>query len=329
VDAVRTALDYARINLHGGSYGTRLGLEVLRQYPSTVRAAVLDGVAPPGMNWAVEMVRRHDTALNVLFEHCRADARCNRAFPGLDSAFYRVVRRLDATPTNVRVGERIQTLDGEALRNFVWHGLFDVQTTRWLPVIIARLDHGDAGLWGRILTEGASDPIGGGMAWGMSFAIECSEAWTVQSPAVVRAAAGALHPAVREHAVRYFAASSDVCRQWDVPPARGLRREPVHSDVPTLLLSGEFDTGTPPAFAELAGRTLSRHYHYVFPYFGHSDGFLSDCHASIVAAFLDDPEHPPPTTCLAELERPVFITEFPAGRRGDRARGSFVLRSMH
>lgn len=81
------------------------------------------------------------------------------------------------------------------------------------------------------------------------------------------------------------------------------------SDIPTLLISGEFDPGTPPAFAALTAETLTRHYSYVLPYLGHCDGFFSHCHASLSSAFLDDPPHPPDDACVAQLERPPFIVE--------------------
>ena len=48
-DAVRQALGAEQINIVGGSYGTRAVLEYQRQFPKTVRRAVIDGVAPPDM----------------------------------------------------------------------------------------------------------------------------------------------------------------------------------------------------------------------------------------------------------------------------------------
>jgi pimeloyl-ACP methyl ester carboxylesterase len=69
VEDVRRVLGHERVNLQGGSYGTRLALEVMRRYPASVRAAVLDGVAPPQVDWPVEMAARYGAALHVLFEH--------------------------------------------------------------------------------------------------------------------------------------------------------------------------------------------------------------------------------------------------------------------
>jgi homoserine acetyltransferase len=38
-DAVRAALRYDKVNIVGGSYGTRAALEYLRQFPQQVRRA--------------------------------------------------------------------------------------------------------------------------------------------------------------------------------------------------------------------------------------------------------------------------------------------------
>ena len=43
---VRQVLGYSSINLYGVSYGTRLGLTIMKEYPTVVRSAVLDGVVP-------------------------------------------------------------------------------------------------------------------------------------------------------------------------------------------------------------------------------------------------------------------------------------------
>ncbi len=90
-------------------------------------------------------------------------------------------------------------------------------------------------------------------------------------------------------------------------PAPAIMKEPVSSDVPTLLLTGEFDPATPPAFAEMAAQTLGRHYLYVFPGMGHTDGFFSLCWSSIASGFLADPERAPDSSCIAQMGEPQFV----------------------
>src|ERR1041384_824064 len=46
MDDVRAALGYERLNLFGGSYGTRAALTYLKRHPQHVRAALLQGISP-------------------------------------------------------------------------------------------------------------------------------------------------------------------------------------------------------------------------------------------------------------------------------------------
>lgn len=50
VHDLRNALGYQQVNLWGISYGTRLGLEVMRLYPEGIRSVVLDSVYPPDVD---------------------------------------------------------------------------------------------------------------------------------------------------------------------------------------------------------------------------------------------------------------------------------------
>ena len=49
LDDVRAFLGYEKINVYGGSYGTRAALVYMRQHGDRVRSTILDGVAPPDM----------------------------------------------------------------------------------------------------------------------------------------------------------------------------------------------------------------------------------------------------------------------------------------
>ena len=51
LNQVRESLGYGRINLYGGSYGTRAAIVYVRRHPETVRSVVLDSVVPPDMTF--------------------------------------------------------------------------------------------------------------------------------------------------------------------------------------------------------------------------------------------------------------------------------------
>ena len=51
--------------------------------------------------------------------------------------------------------------------------------------------------------------------------------------------------------------SQAVCRAWGFREADDRDQEPVISDIPTLILAGEWDPSTPPSYGRLARRSSS------------------------------------------------------------------------
>ena len=80
LDAVRQALGATQWNLYGGSYGTRVALHYLRQYPEHTRTIVIDGVVPPDWNLGETMALDRQAVLDKLFIRCKNNAACRQSF---------------------------------------------------------------------------------------------------------------------------------------------------------------------------------------------------------------------------------------------------------
>src|SRR2546430_13804540 len=104
VDAVRAALGYQRINLWGGSYGTRVAQEFVRRYPSRVRSMVLDGVAPPAMRTTLDVWPPREKAPADVLAACAENADCKRAYPDLNATLEEIKTALGAS-RRVRVAD--------------------------------------------------------------------------------------------------------------------------------------------------------------------------------------------------------------------------------
>ena len=83
IDQAREALGYERINLWGGSYGTRAAMEYLRRYESRVRSVTLDGVAPPSLALPESFARDAGAALDKMFIACGKEAQCSKRYAEL------------------------------------------------------------------------------------------------------------------------------------------------------------------------------------------------------------------------------------------------------
>jgi pimeloyl-ACP methyl ester carboxylesterase len=84
-------------------------------------------------------------------------------------------------------------------------------------------------------------------------------------------------------------------------------REPAVSEVPTLILSGSFDSVTPLAWAYAAAETLPNSRIARIPGVGHFVTLESPCAQSIIASLLLRPDAPD-TNCVATLRPPPFVT---------------------
>ena len=71
------------------------------------------------------------------------------------------------------------------------------------------------------------------------------------------------------------------------------------SDVPSFLITGELDPITPPQTAYDTAATLSRSRLVVYPRGGHTPGFSSPCLLNAMAAFIEEPNTAPDTSCVA------------------------------
>jgi pimeloyl-ACP methyl ester carboxylesterase len=103
IASLREALGYAEYNFYGVSYGTLLGLHLMRDFPQGLRSVILDAVVPPQVDFNFEAVRTIDRAYTELFNACAADAECGRAYPNLEKVLFDLVDRLDKHPVTIQL----------------------------------------------------------------------------------------------------------------------------------------------------------------------------------------------------------------------------------
>jgi pimeloyl-ACP methyl ester carboxylesterase len=317
INDVRLALGYRSINLLGGSYGTLLAQAVMRDYPATVRSAILDSPAPLQALVQLELVRHFEPALQALFGACQSDADCVDDYPQLREKFYDVVERLNAKPVQLRVPggrngpPREFAMTGGRFAFVIWQSLYYSEAIPHLPRIVFDTAAGNNERLARLIEKTSPSAE---MSVGMQQSVECAEMAPFMKRDQFRLAAAKVSPALRQVAMNEFGDIGERCRIWDVPPAAARVKEPLRSGIPMLLLSGALDPATPPDSARRTAEMLSRHYLFVFPDSGHGVFRTSECARELIGAFLVDPARSPSHPCLAQLRGPVFVRN--AGRAG-------------
>jgi pimeloyl-ACP methyl ester carboxylesterase len=306
LEDLRLALGYDAWNLYGISYGTRLALTVLRDYPEGVRSAILDSVYPPQVDGLVELAPNAERALSVLFADCRADPACAAAYPDLEATLYEVLARADEQPYHVRVphpdtGEMLRLpVDGDDLVGLLFLTLYDAEIIPYLPLVIDRLHAGDSGVLVPLAHFALSTYLSG--SDGMSYSVTCHEEAPFNTLAEAAAAARRVPEPLR---VFPITGTLEICDLWGAGQAGPIETEPVRSEVPVLVLAGVYDPITPPAFAQAAAAWLPNSYYFEFPGLSHGVT-LDECPAGIARDFLADPDTRPRASCLDAMASPGF-----------------------
>lgn len=81
------------------------------------------------------------------------------------------------------------------------------------------------------------------------------------------------------------------------------------SDIPSLVLAGDFDPITPPDWGTRAAQTLENSYFFQFPGIGHAVSVSHPCPEAMTVAFVRDPTREPDASCMAEMEPLAFVTD--------------------
>ncbi|HEU4692522.1 MAG TPA: alpha/beta hydrolase [Vicinamibacterales bacterium] len=311
LDDVRAYLGYDRINLYGGSYGTRAALVYLRQHGQHVRSVVLDGVAPTDMRLPLFTARDAQLALDNALVDCDAEPACRRAFPEMGTRIRRLIASLDHSPRRVRIvhprtglAEDV-TVDARLVSSVIFGALYSPLTASVVPALVDRAEQNDfQGLFALAL---ATEDAGENMSIGMQLSVLCTEDASQVS-------ASELH---QETSTSVFGghligSQLEACGMWPKGKVDADYYRPVVSDVPVLVLSGEVDPVTPPGWGDSVVKHLSRGLHIVVPSTGHGV-VATPCGNRLVSDFIDEGSTEAlDTGCVAAVRRPPFFVT-PAG----------------
>ncbi len=305
IESLRQALGYDKINLYGISYGTRLALTAERDAPAQLRSVVIDSVYTPQVDLYSQIPVNGERAFETLFKACEAEPGCAENYPDLRQTFFDLKAKLDKEPVTFTVtlnsGEKYEMLlNGDGLMGLMFQSLYATSIIPMLPRLIYDVRDGNtdlaAGLQGEFLSQYDKINVG------MQHAVQCKE----ELPFVTQAQIEEVLKQHPDYAPLGSRGIVELCTAWGSSPADPKENQPVSSDVPTLVVSGEFDPVTPPGWAEEAAKTLSKSFYFNVPRAGHGPTISEDCPRSILLAFLDNPAQQPDTACLAELKENKF-----------------------
>ena len=311
LDAVRAQLGAERINLVGISYGTRAGLEYMRQFPARVRRSVLDSVAPPDMVLPASFSTDSQAALDAMLAACEQQPACRTRYPKLRADWAALLASLPrpvsaAQPLNGRI-ERF-TLTRDMVLGAVRGALYSPATAAALP---AAITEAAAGRIDALVGVGAllGSRKGIQLAMGMHFSVICAE----DAPRLndTGDAPGT------DFRTDYAALYRRVCAQWPRGAVPAEFYKIPTSPTPTLLFSGGIDPATPPRHGARVDAALGPSaQHVIVRNAGHSVLGVG-CARDLLYRFIDAADDSAATaldaSCVKAIPRPGVFVPMSAG----------------
>jgi pimeloyl-ACP methyl ester carboxylesterase len=317
LDEVRAALGYEKINIFGGSYGTRAALVYLRQHPEHVRTVILQGVAPTNQFMPYDFPQGTERALQGVLEECAADDACHRAFPDIKADEQKVLNQLLQGPVEVEVRLTDPSAPGaaqparkakvrlsrdlavEAIR----YMLYGADAASRVPLVLHQAATGNFGPLAQNALFYRRALVGSGSN-GMYLSITCAEDLPWIKPGAGEGLAA--NTFLGDYRLRQ---QREACALWPRARIPAGYSEPVRGSAPVLILTGQWDPVTPPANGEAVARHLANSLHVVVPHGAHGFGGLQglDCVVNLMAEFIETASPKDLNTdCLKSVRRRGF-----------------------
>lgn len=296
VNDLRLALGYKQINLYGVSYGARLALTVLRDHPAAVRSAIIDSGYTMHVDINAEVALSAACAFDLIFTSCAADPACQSTYPDLETTFYRVVDMLNDNPVRVALSRGTVFIDGDNMMDLIFSSLYTIYGKDGVTQIPEMLTIADQDNLSDLAPAFEIMFAEDNFSEGMYYSIFCREEVSSDTQEVASALAADLPEQIRAH---YMSpALPAICEMWEVGKEEASEKEPVVSDIPVLVLTGQYDPITPPAYNKTIAETLSNSFFYEIPGIGHGAMRGSACALDIGLQFLENPTTEPDASCV-------------------------------
>lgn len=312
IGSIRQALGYEQVNLYGMSWSTRLALVALRENVPGIRSVIVDAVLPPDINAFETAPWTFDRAFTLLEKSCQADVVCSVAYPNLRQTYVETYERLSREPAQMNVDGHIFTMTADNFAGQVHGGLATKEAFQKLPGFIANMaseNYEDVEKDIAGILQGIRE--GRTVDQGAFMTMACPEQLASTTLERIQAEEAKYPAAFRRPSLFFGSGGYYTCQAWG--SIKTVPATPAVSDVPTLLLAGQFDPLTPPEWAHHAAATLSHSYVYELPGLGHVTAGDS-CAKKLMRGFLADPMTAPDNACVGEMAGTNFVLSIAATR---------------
>ena len=304
-------LEIEEYNMLTMSYSTKIGQVMMRDYPNKIRSIVMDSPLPLEVNYDEESVKNLLETITKVLSDCENDETCNSSFPNIKKRFFEYLKEKTLNPLIVEIKNpkngKLETfyLKGEDLIS-----VFSAANTGDVPNVpyeIERLLNNDLTSVKEKLSYLFQEP-GNGAGIGMRLSVWCAEENPFNSVEKIKEETNK-YPEVKGLSPAVF--DNEICKIWSVKKEPAKENKAVESEIPVLLISGEYDEVTPIKWAESMMNNLVNSYHLIFKGWKHgpTTNWSNPCAMQAANDFFNNPNLKPNPDCFKSIKAPQFKLE--------------------
>jgi len=288
-------MDYSSWNLFGVSYGTRVALELMRAQPDNVRSVILDSVYPTDKHSLLKWPSLQDNAVEMVFERCKKTKACDEEYPELRKLLTEALLELKDKPRKVNVynyyNDRYYDayINDQRFLTAIYISMYNEQLLPHIPAAIYGAAYEDSALMEPIISAFADYMLDKDFNDVVFFSVECNDSKRISEPQYQKEISK--YPYLKKY--HRYDWQYNTCRNWTSDAEKILPVAHVKSNIPTLVLSGEYDPVTPWQWGKEVHNYLLNSYYFKYADMGHSVLTANNCAVKNSRDFLNNPNEQP------------------------------------
>lgn len=298
-DAVRQALGITQWNVYSVSYGTMVAFLTLRHFPKGVSSVVLDSPFPPNAK-SFSFASTMNETLNRLQETINKNPKTAAVFPDIIGDFSKAAQRLNEHPIKIKGAD----INGDSFAHIMFMTFYKTKVVPLIPLALKEFATGNNELISKWLETLTSQNEYGKENDFQNMAIYCYEC-KPNSYDETPQALEKKYPYLKSLSGREYVESCYLFRPEHVDSSF---YKAVESNVPALVLSGEFDPGTPVSYGMSAIEKLSNATFVMVPNVSHAGMQYNECTVNLVKDFFSNPNNKVKTECINDIKTLDFRT---------------------
>jgi len=293
-DDLRKALGYKKWNLLGGSYGSRLGLNIMRDYPEGIRSSVLAASHTPEADALNNLIPNFENSLFSVLRRCKENEDCNSRYPNLKERLLNALKKLESDPLHFYYDGKLFIMNPQDALTVFNLSVYHRQSMANIPLLIEALENGETEPLVNVLKgiENMFNLINRPM---LNSVITYEELPFYDEFAMIESLK---QSEIAFNMLQYADMGIEILNDWHPYRASEIENQAVVSEIPTLMVSGGLDHVTPVSNTTEALKHLKHGNEVIFPDDGHS--LFNPCFFQIAEDFLNNPTQKPDITCSSK-----------------------------